>query len=362
MSFRGWIVWASAAAVLGAVALPARAEADEVYIRVVDVGNAMCVVIRAPGERDHYMLYDAGHWETSECADAVDQILGDKALDLVVLSHSDADHVGELPAILMKHPAKQIVYTGALGSSRRTWPKVLEALVYAEKKQGTRIRNLKLEPLPNVEAAAKGKKAKPLTIQLGDATVTFVAGWYQWPTAAKRNLSGSELRNVISIVVRVEYAGKSVLLTGDTIGRERSSAEGTCRYAENWMIRKSNTTLKSDVLVGQHHGGDNSSSTCFIKAVAPMFLIFPAGHESHIHPRQVVADRFLAGRPPRVPADRILRTDRGDDQGADEYDAERIANCTDKPGDDDIEIRLSDQPGADVSVVYRGPNRSCSSS
>lgn len=102
------------------------------------------------------------------------------------------------------------------------------------------------------------------------------------------------------------------------------------------------------------HGGDNSSSTCFIDAVAPRYLIFPAGHETHLHPRAAAAARFLAGTPPKVPADRILRTDRGDDQGVEEFDGERIAGCTDQTGDDDIEIILSNQPGTDVSVHYGG--------
>ena len=40
--------------------------------------------------------------------------------------------------------------------------------------------------------------------------------------------------------------------------------------------------MSSFVLIAPHHGADNASSTCFIRAVDPHWVIFPAGH-AHEH-------------------------------------------------------------------------------
>lgn len=337
---------------------PARAE--ELYLRVVDVGNAMCVVVRVPG--GHHMLYDAGNYNSEECAAAVQEIVGTDRLDLVVLSHSDADHVGELPVILGRNRADLVVYTGAQGTAARTWPRVVSALE-AAKRQGTTVRNLSRQPLPNTRQPGRGqRRAAPLRVRLGEATVTFVAGWHQWTLPADPGFAPneSELRNAISIVVRIDYGGHSVLLTGDTIGRRGHSEESetACRDAEQWMVRRGNVSLDSDILVGQHHGGDNSSSACFIEAVTPQFVIFPAGHASHQHPRATAVSRFLRRN---VNVANIFRTDRGDDDIGDaEWGEGREANCVDPRGDDDVEVILPDSASRRISVRYREPRRACS--
>jgi hypothetical protein len=58
----------------------------------------------------------------------------------------------------------------------------------------------------------------------------------------------------------------------------------------------------------------------------------------------------------QVSPDNILRTDRGDDEGELEWDAERVLGCRDAKGDDDIEIVLSDEPGTRPQVRYRNPD------
>src|SRR5690606_39957721 len=81
-----------------ALAAPVEAHAQDVIARVVDVGPGLCVVISIPGGYD--MLYDAGHWNGGTCESAVRELVTDERVELVVLSHSDGDHLGELPEIL----------------------------------------------------------------------------------------------------------------------------------------------------------------------------------------------------------------------------------------------------------------------
>lgn len=350
-----------AASILSTTAAPEAANAAETYLRVVDVGNAMCVVVKIPG--GHHILYDAGNFNSDECAAAVREIVGPDRLDLVVLSHSDADHIGELPNILSQNQADLVVYTGAQGTSAITWPRVVSALERA-KRAGTRVRNLARQPLPNTRRPRPGRaRAAPLKIRLGDATVTFVTGFHSWTLPGDQGFepNESERRNAISIVVRLDYGGKSVLLTGDTIGRRGRASEqaNACRDAERWMIREGNVSVDSDVLVGQHHGGDNSSSGCFIEAVSPEFVIFPAGHARHKHPRASAAQRFLDRD---VSLAKILRTDRGDDEPGDEEWGEGLEQgCIDPRGDDDVEVFLSDRPADSVRVRYRQPLMACPS-
>lgn len=345
--------WAALSGLTVAVACAGGAAAAEAKLRVVDVGNALCVVGEFPG--DHFLLYDAGNFDSTQCRAAVREIVGNRRIDLVVLSHSDADHIGELAAILKDNPADYLVYTGRKGTSKKTWPKAEAAIIHGEKYDHTKVRNLYVWPLPNTPIKKGDKQGNPLTVKLGDATATFVAGWYSWPysVVAGHEPDSGERNNIVSVVLKVEYGGKSVLLTGDTVGRRRDDPDTACRDAERWMVKRGNVSLKSDVLIGQHHGGNNSSAACFIDAVQPDFVILPAGNAGHGHPKADVANRYLTATSP-LPKARLFRTDLGDDEGSSEWSEGRVQNCQDPAGDDDIEITLSDNPATAAAVHYRG--------
>lgn len=186
--------------------------------------------------------------------------------------------------------------------------------------------------------------------------MTFVAGWHEWnPSLSSRTLPQSERRNAISIVVRLDYGGKSMLLAGDTIGRPLGAPAAACEDAEAFMVEQSPELLRSDVLVAGHHGGDNASSSCFLSAVQPRFVAFSAGHDHH-HPSAGAASRILAAG---VPAERMFRTDRGDDEGEGEWPHGRTVRCEDLRGDDDVLIRLPRVPAAVATVEYLLPPQPC---
>ena len=74
---------------------PASAQ-DALLSRIVDVGPGLCTVTIAPGEeRSAVMVYDGGHWQGRACRNAVREMVVGDTIDLLVLSHSDADHLGE---------------------------------------------------------------------------------------------------------------------------------------------------------------------------------------------------------------------------------------------------------------------------
>ena len=63
--------------------------------------------------------------------------------------------------------------------------------------------------------------------------MTFVAGWNEPP--AEWGLSGGEFFNAGSVCIRIEYAGKAVLLCGDAVGRHLGSAANACIATEEFM-------------------------------------------------------------------------------------------------------------------------------
>jgi hypothetical protein len=67
---------------------------QDVFVRVVDSGAALCCVVQMPGPQ--YMIYDAGNYTGggSSTFDKIQEIVPvDSDVQLLVLSHSDADHL-----------------------------------------------------------------------------------------------------------------------------------------------------------------------------------------------------------------------------------------------------------------------------
>lgn len=347
-----------------AIGVGTSAAAADAYLRVVDVGNGLCVVARTPD--GHSMLYDAGE-SGSHCLRAVREIIPEQEIDLVVLSHSDMDHIAELPAILAEKRAKAIYHPGDAHISITSYITKARTAIGTAKGQGARVVNLLDTPLEPVNSSTPSPQR---VIPIGAGKATIIAGWGD---AAKTvgpgepPLDQGEHNNAVSIVVKFEFGGHSVLLTGDTVGRHIGDPVWTCKNSERLMVERNGTwPLKSDVLVGQHHGADNASSRCFIDKVAPEYVVFSAGHKRYRHPRTSTVRRMHAEG---VAYEKMLRTDRGDDEprkknassGEQEWVYLSVKDCKDQPGDDDVEIWLPSNPTDQVRVEYRRPQKGCGS-
>jgi competence protein ComEC len=243
------------------------------------------------------MVYDSGHWNGQHCINAVRELITGDTIDLMVISHSDADHLGDGARILNEKRVRQTILAGEVRTTG-SWTSLVDALA-EEVKQGGSVHNLQSVPL-----------VPGTTIPLGEAVVTLVAGWPVW---ADPGPTESERRNAISVVVRLDYRGRSILFTGDTIGRRLTDFDDACKDAEKVMVDRHNAgelSLKADVLIASHHGGNNGSATCFIQAIDPQFVVFSSGHD-HQHPTLNAANRFLIHG---ILSSRLFRTDFGDDE------------------------------------------------
>ena len=254
---------------------------NDVYVRVVDNGPGLCTITKIPGP--HFMIYDAGHWTQGHaCVNAAEEIIGSNAIDLLVLSHSDGDHIADGDDILKAFRVKQVIRTGFRREDTSGWPKLNNAIGDEAKLDATVINLQTTTLVPGTELA------------LGNATATLIAGWGEWTASPVSSLG--ERRNAISIVVRLDYAGSSVLFGGDTVGRRLGDDDTACKDAEKIMVDRHNAgevSLQADVIIAPHHGANNASSRCFIDAVAPSFVVFSAGHDNQ-HPTAGAAGRYLA--------------------------------------------------------------------
>lgn len=312
-------------------------QADGLFVRVVDVGAGLCCVICMPGGQ--YMIYDAGNFEDNgfSAIKAIKQLIPkQKNVELLVLSHSDSDHNGAVSNICVRYHVRRILH-GGLTRHTATITNAIKAIAREVKKDHAEEINLAKTPL------TPGRK-----FEFGDTTVTLVCG-FEKPPSDWEVVGDSEFNNAGSIVMRVQFKGKSILFCGDAVGRHLGAPDNGAIATEKFMIDHAATVpIKADVLIAPHHGADNGSSTVFIKAVQPAKVIFSAGHKFH-HPREVTAQRYFTSL--GLTSGDLLRTDRGDNEGGDELGP--LGHSRDNIGDDDIDILIT--KNGTLQVAYRKP-------
>lgn len=329
------------------IPLPSNAldiENDAVFIRVIDVGAGLATVVRMPG--DYYMVYDAGHWsgEGSKTFQGISEVIPDEEeIDLLVLSHSDADHQGAVKKILDQYTVKKILRGGLERLGSNTWVRANEAISKEVSSEGALDINLRHAEFP-----------PGATYRLGDTFITMVSGFYAPPEdwGIDGGAEGSEFRNAGSIVMRLEFKGKAIIFGGDAVGRHIDSPDDALIASEKFMVENSSVIkIDSDVLIAPHHGADNASSNAFIQAVSPEWVVFAAGHK-HGHPGVAAINRYLSNG---VKQENLFRTDLGDDEsqewGNKEWDHGRVSGQSDPSGDDDVDILI--RPTGEVLIEYR---------
>jgi len=310
-------------------------EPDAVFVRVVDTGPGLATITRLPG--GYAMIYDTGHWNQQQLVKTrFEEVLpAGSTVDLLVLSHNDADHISATDEVFDLYNVKRVLWLGLDREPGANLVAAQEAIRDATASGTTTEINLSRAEFPQGG-----------TYRLGESFVSFVSGFNPVP-AGWDIINQSERRNAGSIVIRVQFAGRAILFAGDLIGRHIGDPPDTTLAGEDEVLRNVPVVpIWADVLIAPHHGADNGSSTAFIEAVHPSWVIFSAGHE-HAHPRAATAERYLTEG---VSEARILRTDLGDDEGVSEWSAGRVLHLTDGVGDDDVEILL--RPTGEVLVAY----------
>ena len=224
---------------------PLRPEMGQFEVLAADIGQGNAVLVRTA---NHALLYDAGP-RFSRDSDAGERVLvpllralGER-LDLVLLSHRDADHVGGAASVLAMQPQ------AALSSSMEA-EHVLQQL-----RPGTRC--------------ATGQRWQWDGVDFEILHPDLAA--YDTPARS----------NTMSCVLRITAASSvSALLVGDIEVRQEQS-----------MMRVG--SIQSDLLLVPHHGSKTSSSGSFLDAVQPRLALAQAGYRNRFnHPTPEVLERY----------------------------------------------------------------------
>lgn len=179
----------------------------------------------------------------------------DRTLDLIVLTHSDYDHLRGLNDVLLKYKVKNILWTGGEKESK-TFGYWLEALE-REKKQGAKVF-----------LAQAGQ-----IVKMGEARLYVL-----YPKEPLAGQSVEKWSNDSSIVSKLVFGQSDFLLLGDI-----------SRKIEKQLLLTSAlpVSLASEVIKAAHHGSKQSSSKEFFEVVRPDIAVISCGRDnSYGHPHQ----------------------------------------------------------------------------
>lgn len=250
----------------------------KLHVAFLDVGQGDAILITTP--QGQQVLVDGGPSPTAlTSAMGKEMPFWDRSLDLVVMTHPDADHITGLVEVLGRFRVD-----GWLESGRPD-----DDAIYQQ-----------------CQALLGGISRH--TVRAGDQLDLGRGLVLEVLHPPPELMSGTEAdANNNSVVLRLVWAQASFLLTGDV------EAE-----AEQVLLR-SGQPLSATVLKLAHHGSGGSSTEEFLGAVSPRYAVISVGADNHFgHPKQAVLDRLA-----QLGNVTILRTD---EQGTIEFvtDGQRL--------------------------------------
>ena len=217
------------------------------HIRILDVGQGDALLLTTPSGKQ--IVIDGGPDLSLLEYMGIFLPFFDRTIELLVLTHPDADHIAALPELVRRYNVRHVLLCGVRYDSGR-YAAFLAGLEQA------RIPVL----LPNLLS----------TIAMGDGVALDIL----WPSAdeAFARAAGT---NETSVTLLIRYGGQGFLSTGD-VGVEQEAA-----------ILASGADVRATILKVPHHGSRTSSSTGFLLAVQPEAALISVGADNtfgHPHP------------------------------------------------------------------------------
>lgn len=232
------------------------------HIYILDVGQGDSILIRTPSQQS--ILIDGG--PDSSVLNELGQSLPlwDRTIDLIVLTHPDADHVSGLVSVLENYQIGTI------------WAHSIEhdTLIYRQFQEVAAAKNIPVVPVRESAAAT-----------FGPATLTIL-----YPFESTR--LEDRASNDTSIVTRLTVQDFDLLLAGD-IGMGVETELVSAGVLDD-----------IEVLKVAHHGSKNSSGAAFLAVTTPELATIGVGAGNrHGHPAPEALNRLAAA------GVRLLRTD-----------------------------------------------------
>ena len=229
--------------------IPVPEDGEAIY-HFIDVGQGDAILVTTA---EGNMLVDTSEDDAREALDAYLRSAGVTTLKYLVLTHPDADHIGNADYIINNFQVENVIMTDHAATSK-TYERLLDAIESSK-------TNLIL-PEPGY------------TFSLGAVQNTVIA--------PNEDYNDS---NEMSLVIKSVYGNTSVMLTGDA---EKGSEEDILK-------KYSADALKCDILKVGHHGSSSSTTDGFLAAVDPSIAVISCGDgNSYGHPHKEISDKLAA--------------------------------------------------------------------
>jgi competence protein ComEC len=210
-------------------------------LTLLDVGQGLAAVLET---RNHRILYDTGP-RYSDRFDAGSGVIfpllrsqNVKAVNLLVQSHGDNDHIGGLKSL------QNLIRIDEIMTS------VVDEIDHNNVKECRNGRSWDWDGV-QFEILHPGINSK---------------------------LTGNDR----SCVLRVSVGEQAILFTGDIEAK-----------AEKAILQRDKSKISSTILIAPHHGSRSSSSHAFIEAVGPELVLFPVGYRNRFgFPKQDIINRY----------------------------------------------------------------------
>ena len=237
---------------------------SDLTVICLDVGQGDATLLCT--KNGETVLVDTGPESAEEDLYLRLRALGVEEISLLVLTHSDEDHIGGADMVLEQFDVKRVWINGVFEDPGESYQRFLSAL---------RHTNAELE-----------------TVCAGDTFVCeHLLMTVLWPTADAEVLPGND----DCIVMRVQSGSVGMLLMGDA---EKATEKGLLETYPSGH-------LDVQILHAGHHGGDTSCTDEFLDAARPESVVISCGAANRFgHPDGRVLSRL------RERECRVYRTDR----------------------------------------------------
>ncbi len=230
------------------------------HVAFLDVGQGDAIFVQTPSGSQ--MLIDGGPSGSVLLSQLGRQMpFWDRSLDIVVLTHPDADHINGLIPVLERYRVETVIFRemGCENEACERWRQLVES-EGAEVYRGEAGLSLALDEGLTMDILHPGP------------TLTDRAGF-----------------NDNSIVTRILHGEFSLLLTGDI--------EATTER----LLVSQGVPLESAALKAAHHGSCSSTTQAFLDAVDPDLVVISVGADNDFgHPCPAVLERLEQRRVYRI--------------------------------------------------------------
>lgn len=247
---------------------------DRLHIDFLDVGQGDAALIRFPngetllvdgGGRGNYNRVNLGTEDEPEFFEpdtrtvgeaVVSEFLWEKGysqIDYILATHADADHIQGLSDVANNFRVRAAIFGRAP------------------------VKNAEFARL---DAILAKRGIESVTVARGDV-LTFGAAKIEILYPLRDDSPEAVSNNDNSLVLRVIYGDRKILLTGDI---ERNAEKDLMNAPE---------FLSADVIKVAHHGSRTSSTAEFVGAVRAKLAVVPVGKDSPFgHPHEEVVERW----------------------------------------------------------------------